>query len=178
MVIAGCFLGENDNIAWVIQPGDSSVPQPEPMYYSNAEEADIRIWKHAIASDAQNILIVSPDTDVYNIGLPVATHIVNQKNIAVQISMPSSHEKTFVNINNLLHALLNDGDLSALASANLPSIFISLFLATGSDYTSYFKTFGKVTVLNVFFNMLLLLMVRTIQDAFHSLIKTTCILGI
>jgi hypothetical protein len=42
MVIAGCFLGENDNIAWVIQPGDSSVPQPEPMYYSNAEEADIR----------------------------------------------------------------------------------------------------------------------------------------
>ena len=46
MILAGCFLDENNNIAWVIQPDVSTVPQPEPIFHSNAEEADIRIWKH------------------------------------------------------------------------------------------------------------------------------------
>ena len=43
--------------------------QQEGKYYSNAEEADNRIWRHAVQCNAQVILIYSRDTDVYNIGL-------------------------------------------------------------------------------------------------------------
>ena len=43
--------------------------QQEDKYYSNAEEADNRIWRHAVQCNAQVILIYSRDTDVYNISL-------------------------------------------------------------------------------------------------------------
>jgi hypothetical protein len=35
------------------------------------EEADTRAWLHAILSSATHIIIYSPDTDVYIIGLPL-----------------------------------------------------------------------------------------------------------
>lgn len=35
------------------------------------EEADTRVWLHAVTSSAINIIIYSPDTDVYFIGLPL-----------------------------------------------------------------------------------------------------------
>lgn len=54
--------------------GESIVPQPEPQYYSNAKEADLRIWRHAIMCEASNVhvLIYSPDKDIYNIGLALS----------------------------------------------------------------------------------------------------------
>ena len=46
--------------------------EPEPTLTINAPEADARVWLHARATSAQNILAVSPDTDTYHIdlGLP------------------------------------------------------------------------------------------------------------
>ena len=52
-----------------------SIAIPLSEYYSNAIEADTRIWRHAIQTQGTNILIYSPDTDVYNIGLGL--HVVN-----------------------------------------------------------------------------------------------------
>ena len=68
LLLAGCFSGKGENNAWLLQEGEVSAEQPE-QYYSTAEEADSRIWRHAMQSQATDILIYSPDTDVYNIGL-------------------------------------------------------------------------------------------------------------
>ena len=37
----------------------------------DAKETDTRIWPHVCNSKAQRILILSPDTDTYHIGLPL-----------------------------------------------------------------------------------------------------------
>ncbi|CAG2223369.1 unnamed protein product [Mytilus edulis] len=39
------------------------------------EEADTRVWLHAVTSSAINIIIYSPDTDVYFIGLPLLKNL-------------------------------------------------------------------------------------------------------
>ena len=48
LVLAGCFSGDQDNIAWKITAGLASVPEPEPLYNTNDIEADMRIWQHAV----------------------------------------------------------------------------------------------------------------------------------
>ena len=77
LVIAGCLSGEGENNAWVIRSCEA-IAEPLPQYQSNAEEADNRIWRHAIQSWATNILIYSPDTDVYNIGLDLVTQTIQK----------------------------------------------------------------------------------------------------
>ena len=149
LVLAGCFSGLGDNNAWLLCADEVSIEHPD-QYYSTAEEADIRIWRHAMQCQASNILIYSPDTDVYNIGLgllnqhPTATY-------AIQLNVPHSDEKKYININNLKVALLKDLDLSNLPQDQLCAIMQTLFICTGCDYTSYFKFIGKATILNNFF---------------------------
>lgn len=147
IVISGCFNSDDDNLAWIIKPND--LPQPEPLYYTNAEEADLRVWKHAYSCNASNVLIYSPDTDAYTIGLQVAQQ--STKHYIVQLNLPSSREKLYVHIDNLLNAFNNDSDLSFLPSDTIPKVITCLFLATGSDYTSFFRNFAKSTVLNIYF---------------------------
>ena len=44
---------------------------PCPMLWSNADEADLRVWLHCLHSRGTNKLLFSPDTDVYHIGLTI-----------------------------------------------------------------------------------------------------------
>ena len=72
LVLAGCFSGstQGECSTWLVQATEVSIiPEPAPQYQSNAEEADARIWRHAKQSTANDILIYSPDTDIYNTGL-------------------------------------------------------------------------------------------------------------
>lgn len=146
LIIPGCF---DNGIAWKVKHGTITVPQPEPLYYSNAIEADQRIWRHVTSCDAENILVYSPDTDVFTIGMSNLT--VHSKQIIVQLNPPSSRIKRYVNLNNLLEALNDDPDLSAIPHAERPLVLMSLFVATGSDFTSYFRSIGKATFLKHFF---------------------------
>ena len=57
----------------------------------------------------------------------------------------------FVGLNNLLNAFQSDSDLAALSLENISKIISTLFLSTGSDYTSFFKNIRKATVLNIFY---------------------------
>ena len=50
-------------------------PQIRPMYNTNAEEADMRIWRHANQSKATKVLIYSPDT---NTGMSLTSIISHQ----------------------------------------------------------------------------------------------------
>ena len=74
------------------------------------------------------------------------------KNVSIQINPLNTQLKTYVSINNLITALQNDLDLSSLPIENIPKIMVSLFVSTGSDYTSYFKSIGKASFLNCFFH--------------------------
>ena len=49
----------------------SSSPQPDLVYSCNAEETDTMLWLHAKKTHCNKILVLSPDTDVYMIGLPL-----------------------------------------------------------------------------------------------------------
>ena len=103
LIIAGCFAGLGENDAWLIHAGEVSAERPV-QYWTNAKEADSRIWQHAVQCHANIILIHSPDTDVYNIGL---SHI-NQRPTAlfiIQLNLPHSDEKKYININNFTAVL-------------------------------------------------------------------------
>ena len=134
----------------ITHAAELTVEQPEE-YYSNAEEADNRIWRHAVQCHANVILIYSPNTNVYNIGL---SHLSQRPNTTyvIQLNMPHSDEKRYININNLKLALTRDSDLGNLPQGNeLCQILQSLFISTWCDYISYLKFIGKATVLYNFF---------------------------
>ena len=67
LIVAGGFQGEIQDTAWFVTGNNK--PQPNPIYTSNAEKSDTRIWLHVQRSEAQTILVMSPDADVSNIGL-------------------------------------------------------------------------------------------------------------
>ena len=79
---------------------------------------------YVLKSECTLILVVSPDTDVYHIGLPLVTN--SGKDIAVQVSAINSKEVRFVNLSALAYALVNDPDLAALKSSDLPQILQTL----------------------------------------------------
>ena len=148
IILANCFSGDGENNAWLITAGDTSIPTPLPQYLSNAEEANYRIWRHFAQCSVTNVLIYSPDTDVYNIGLHTSQS--SSKQFLVQLNIPSSLEQKYVDINNLQTALYNDPDLP---KGNLVDIMQTLFIYTGCDYISYFKQIGKSSFFNYFSNM-------------------------
>ena len=66
---------------------------------SDADESDIRIWIHAKHSTGSKEYILSPDTDVYHIGLPL---ISSMEETIIQISRPSNKELNLLNLPVLL----------------------------------------------------------------------------
>ena len=68
-VTAGGFNNENRDKAIFVCT--NTTPQSDAVLQCNAEEADTRIWLHAVHSAGKKKLVLSPDTDVYHIGLPI-----------------------------------------------------------------------------------------------------------
>ena len=108
----------------------------------------MRIWRHARQSQASSVLIYSPDTDIYNIGIGIYEEI--QKDIIVQINIPSKENK-YLYMSNLTVALKSDPDLAMVNPEVLNRIMQTLYIATGCDYISYFKTIGKKTFLDTYY---------------------------
>jgi len=146
---AGCFTGLGENIAWLFQPGEVAAEQLQE-YSTNAKEADSRIWHHAIQCQASNILIYFPDTNAYNIGLPFLSQLVSTT-IIIKLNVPHANEKKYLNINMMRTALQKDSDLGNLCQEKPCRIFQTLFICIECDHVSYFKSMGKATILNVFF---------------------------
>ena len=76
-------MDASQNTTWFVEGGTLPV-QPDPLFASNAEETDTRVWLHARKTACTQILILSPDTDVYFIGLPL--QCTQEKSIVIQIS--------------------------------------------------------------------------------------------
>ena len=122
-----------------------STPQPDPTYESNAEETDTRIWLHICKSPLRRFYIYSPDT--YHIGLPL-DH--GDKEILLEINGPGSTQKRIISLSNLMHNLVNNPDLSIISPCLLPQVLQTLYVVTGSDYTSFFLWIWKGDLHEVF----------------------------
>ena len=126
---------------------ENTLPEPHTQYYSNALEADMRIWTHVIHTEQQQVLVYSPDTDVYNIGLTITT----DKECIVQVNLPHTAETKYVHLHNLTLALLSDPDLGSIPRNELNPVLQMLYICSGCDYISYFVGYGKAAFFNVFY---------------------------
>ena len=68
----------------------------DPTLQCNAEEADTRLWLHAIKSEGHIKLVFSPDTDTLFIGLGMVN--VLTMDVVIQINKGAS-DKKFVHLN-------------------------------------------------------------------------------
>ena len=147
LYVAGSFDGAIVDTAWFVRGG--STAQPDPSFTCNAEETDTRLWLHAKQTKHTRILVLSPDTDVYHIGLPLQCN--TQKQIIVQVSAVSSRQMKLLNLTELVSALQRDPDLAGIDSALLPQILQTLFVVSGCDYISFFSRIGNATFMRYFF---------------------------
>ena len=90
---------------WVIS--GNGLPVPDLKYLSTAEEAEMRIWRHATLTSAQHILL----TETYNIGLPIVQQWYSSIQCILQLNVPLSPVLKYLRINNLIQALEDDQDL-------------------------------------------------------------------
>lgn len=131
--VAGAFDGDISDTAWLVH--GNSTPQPDPAYTCNAVETDTCLWLHVRNTNSQQILICSPDTDVYHIGLPL--QCTQEQQVIVQISAINSRELQLLHLNHLILAMRNDPDLANVDATILASVLQTLFVTTGYDYTSW-----------------------------------------
>lgn len=124
----------------------SGVSEPS-VYKSDAPESDTRLWLHAKHSAGPKKFILSPDTDVYHIGMPL---ISADERIMVQLNRPSDKETKILDLTLLVDVLKSDPDLCHIPDDDIPLTIQALFVSTGCDYTSFFSGIGKAFFLQVF----------------------------
>lgn len=128
----------------------NELPTPAFSFSNNSPEADMRIWRHVAQTTARRILIFSPDTDIYNIGLSLLEKLP-QKDVIVQVNVPHSPVCSYVIMRNLMKALELDPDLANIPKPSLGKVFQMLYITSGCDYVSYFAGLGKAAFFNAFF---------------------------
>ncbi len=100
-------------------------------------------------TDYERILLITPDTDVYVIGLALRNS--HTKDIIAQVSPFSSRELRLLGLSSLIRALEADPDLAQIPPSQLPRILQTLYICTGCDYISFFSKLGKATFLRYLF---------------------------
>ena len=152
LVVAGGFDDDRRDKAYSIMQGQA--PVPEPYLDSNHEESDSRVWLHAFGSKMSRVLVYSPDTDTYHIGLPLLDLYAGTEIIVHLSPSPAAtpyEQSKFLLLNCLREALHNDSDLGDIVRPLLTPIFRALFVTKGCDYVSFFARIGKATFLDSFF---------------------------
>ena len=97
-------------------------------------------------TECSKILVISPDTDVYFIGLPLKC--TKDKEIIMQISEMNSRDLKLLYI---IAALASDPDMASIPTTTHSNILQTLFVVTGCDYISFFNGIGKATFLRCFY---------------------------
>ena len=123
--------------------------EPEPTLTTNAPEADTRVWLHAKVTQAHSVLVISPDTDTYHIGLGLPW--IHEKHIMVQVSQLSSKGLELLDLTRFVETLKGDPDLATLSDTTIPQTLQTLFVVTGCDYVSFFSGVGKSSFSKSFF---------------------------
>ena len=124
--------------------------EPRPNLWTNADEADLRVWLHCLHSSGTRKLIFSLDTDVYHIGLTL-THIMTTSDVIIQLSKTLTDNIKLLHLNTLINALATDPDLAGILSNMQPQVLQTLYVCTGCDYISFFASIGKTSFLSTLF---------------------------
>ena len=124
-------------------------PQSDDALSCNTEEADTRIWLHVANSAGHKKLALSPDTDVYHIGLSIVTE--TDLDVLVRLSTINSTEHRILVMQAPISAFVNDPELAHIPSSSLPSVIQALFVCTGCDFVSFFNGLGKASFLATLF---------------------------
>ena len=113
-------------------------PQPDSSLTCNAEESDSRIWLHVLYSAGDKKLVLSPDTDVYNIGLPLIAE--TNLDVIVRLSQFTSKDLRLLHMKALINAFTNDPDLAMIPKVQVPSTMQAVYVCTGCDFISFFHS--------------------------------------
>ena len=145
-IVAGA--ADNNSQEAVVITHTAPGPYVSTELTCNAEETDTRIWLHVCNSKAQRILILSPDTDTYHIGLPL---LPPGKEVIIQLSNPGARELNLLHLHKLVDALKRDPDMIHIPPTQIAGIVQAIFVSIGCDYVSFFSGIGKATFLKTFF---------------------------
>ena len=114
-------------------------------FTSNAEEADSRVWRHALGYE--KALVYSPDTDTFHVALPFSLTTT----VIVRLDMPGSPDRKYLDLNALQNCIQANSDLQHIPGEARLATLQCLYVATGCDFVSFFHGFGKVSFLKCFF---------------------------
>ncbi|CAC5360348.1 unnamed protein product [Mytilus coruscus] len=146
VVTAGGFDDVNvDKALGSLGAGDGSIVECYHLN-SNHEEGDTRVWLHAIQSKSQRIIIYSPDTDKFIVGLPFIDSI-GDKTIYLQLK-DSCFDHQFVDMRMFSLQMSNDMCLKGLSKS--ADCLQMVYIASGCDFVSFFHGYGKKTFFYVF----------------------------
>ena len=109
-------------------------------HITNIDEGDSLVWFYALKSKYDNIVIYSPDNDVYHIGLPLISDIIN-KDVVI---LTDFNDKNYIKINTLKNEIAQDLDFMS-DHTDVALIFQVFYICTGCDYVSFFIGNGKVS---------------------------------
>ena len=124
-------------------------PQCDPQLIRNTEESDTRIWLHVINSSGQKKLVLSTDTDVYRVSLPIVAG--SSLEVMVKLSPFTSLENRYLDMQALIKAFSDDPDLALIPSSLAPAVTQMLFVCTGCDFIFFFNGLGKASFLATLF---------------------------
>uniref|UniRef100_A0A1X7VCY4 Uncharacterized protein n=1 Tax=Amphimedon queenslandica TaxID=400682 RepID=A0A1X7VCY4_AMPQE len=146
LFVAGGTNRTDQNLCW--STTKDGLEEVAIAFTTNAEEADTRIWLHVKSCYGSRVLIFSPDTDVYHIGL-LQMHAEHE--ILVQYNTLGSDLK-LVALNTLSECLQNEPELRQVDKPLRNKIIVTLYALSGCDFTSFFvgitKTSFAKTLLN------------------------------
>ena len=139
----------------------------EPSLSSNHEEGDSRVWLHAFSSGKARVLIYSPDTDTYHVGLPLLEKYIHTE-VTIQLapSPPARpySDSRFLLLNRLHQALHHDLNLAEIEQSTLTAVLQVVFVTIGCDYVSFFARLGKVTFLDTLYQHASFITGTSMQD--------------
>ena len=130
VIVAGAFDGDMRDCAMIVT--NNGYSECERMK-SNHEETDSRIWFHVKQSKYHHVLVYSPDTDVYHIGLPFCS----EKDVTIELCNHYNKEK-YLSMLALESAMNTDFDLRKMDSQQRSIYLRLIFICSGCDFISFF----------------------------------------
>ena len=138
--VAGCEIeGSCEQTMYTTCTG---MLEPEPRLRCNAPEADTRLWLCATYCYGKNTLIVSADTDIVFIGLPM--HFPN--NTVIIKTNATGKPSKYLCIDKLQEALLRDPDLASIPTSNRAQVLQAMYVLSGCDFVPFHR-FWKSSLL-------------------------------